>query len=812
MSERPPDEPWLEVLATALTGHYALERALGSGGMATVFLARDLHYDRQVALKALKPDLAQAVGADRFIREIRIISQLSHPNVVGLIDSGVAEGEGLAIPWYVMPYVEGETLRERLRREVQLPVEEAVRIAGEVAEALGYAHQRQVIHRDVKPENILLQGDRALVADFGIARLAGGRPATTTISSGGVTVGTPHYMSPEQWDAAPHLDGRSDLYSLGCVLYEMLAGEPPFTGPTIEALAARHRNQRPPPLRVVRGRVPRHLERVVERVLAKLPPDRYQTAEEFQEALSGAARLDLRYGLRRTRPWMLAAAGVVVVALALRFIPEGAVLGPLPPSDIAVLSIVDEVKARPTTSLAAQLTERLAARLDSARGIRVSRPPAGLPLDSVIQRTRAGILVSGTVSGEESQVIVTIRVNDSETPEYPIATRPWARAVGNVLPLADSLAEEITRYVLRAIGRNVTLRERLGDLPPDTRRLVREARGLQTDGYADATVGNVTEATWKLLRADTLLARAEQRQGRSMIATVDRGWVSQTLAQIYLGPDPAVWRRWMDSSIAHADRALAQARGDPSALELRGLGLLVLAEVLQGEETRRLAQEAEAALREAVQRNDSLAAAWAGLSRLRVMEADFDNGAAYARRALEVDPFLREARRTLTTLFTAELSRERFEEARDVCEQGRAEYPSDNNFVECRLQILAWAGTSPADAGHAWREAQEIDSRAQANPMLTRTWGWRRLYVAATLARAGLRDSAWRVIRAVKARDSTPGDLMEARLYALLGASDQALQYVERVLRVQPRYKQRIAAEPWFRGLRDDPRFRRLVD
>jgi tRNA A-37 threonylcarbamoyl transferase component Bud32/tetratricopeptide (TPR) repeat protein len=267
-------------LDAALSHRYQLERELGRGEMATVWLARDLKHGRRVALKVLHPELAATLGPERFLREIQIAASLTHPNILPLHESGEAGG----YLYYVMPHVEGESLRDRLRREIQLPIEDAIRIAREVADALGYAHGRGLIHRDIKPENILLEAGHAVVADFGVARAiesAGGDLLTAT----GLVVGTPAYMSPEQAGGSDRLDGRSDLYSLGCVLYEMLAGEPPFSARTPQALAAKHLNATPPGVRVTRATVPPGVARVIERALAKVPADRYADAGQFAVAL-----------------------------------------------------------------------------------------------------------------------------------------------------------------------------------------------------------------------------------------------------------------------------------------------------------------------------------------------------------------------------------------------------------------------------------------------------------------------------------------------------------------------------------------------
>jgi Tol biopolymer transport system component len=270
----------LERLQQALADRYSVGRELGQGGMATVYLAEDLRHHRQVALKVLKPEIAAVLGAERFLKEIEVTAGLHHPHILPLYDSGGADGQ----LFYVMPYVEGESLRERLSREKQLPLEDALRVTQEVADALSYAHSHGVVHRDIKPENILLESGHAVVADFGIARAltaAGGTRLTET----GLAVGTPAYMSPEQATGSHDLDGRSDLYSLGCVLYEMLVGETPYTGPTPQAILARKLSEPLPRVSVVRETVPAGVEAVLDKALSRTPADRWATAAEFAAAL-----------------------------------------------------------------------------------------------------------------------------------------------------------------------------------------------------------------------------------------------------------------------------------------------------------------------------------------------------------------------------------------------------------------------------------------------------------------------------------------------------------------------------------------------
>ena len=326
----------LERLREALAERYSIERELGRGGMATVYLAQDRKHRRNVAIKLLRPELAAVLGAERFLREIEIAAKLSHPHVLPLYDSGQAGG----LLYYVMPYIEGESLRDRLNREKQLPIGIAVRLAQQLAAALDHAHRHGVVHRDIKPENVLLHEGHALLADFGIAlavRAAAGERLTET----GLSLGTPYYMSPEQAVGDRQVDARSDIYSVGCVLYEMLAGEPPFSGPNPQAIIARILTEQPRDLRLVRPSISVSLERVVAKSLARLPADRHDTAATFRDALDGtdvetwgAANGDSAANAAaaaspsavRARPWVAARAAralgrgapwvVAVVALA----------------------------------------------------------------------------------------------------------------------------------------------------------------------------------------------------------------------------------------------------------------------------------------------------------------------------------------------------------------------------------------------------------------------------------------------------------------------------------------------------------------
>src|SRR5688572_19045011 len=320
----------------SLGDRHRAARELGRGGMAVVYLCVDTKIDRKVAIKLLHPDLAAAVGGERFHREIRIATGLTHPNILPCYDSGEADGS----LYYVMPFVEGESLRDKLTRERQLAVQDAINITCEIASALSYAHGQNIVHRDIKPENILLESDHAVLADFGIARAVTAAADTDKLTQTGMSLGTPAYMSPEQALGEKHIDGRSDQYSLACVLYEMLAGYPPFMANTMQALVAKHLGEAVPMITTVRPAVPDELEDVIMRALEKVPADRYPSIQEFADGLSMVAgttgtwarrtgrHTPIRTPMRTTRtsnrmlapvaaPWYKQAAVIAGIALAL---------------------------------------------------------------------------------------------------------------------------------------------------------------------------------------------------------------------------------------------------------------------------------------------------------------------------------------------------------------------------------------------------------------------------------------------------------------------------------------------------------------
>jgi len=444
-------------LQHALGDRYRIERELGRGGMATVFLAEDLRHHRRVAIKLLDPEVAAAIGPERFLREIETVAGLSHPHILPLHDSGQAGG----LLFYVMPCVEGGSLRERLAREQQLPVDVALRLTREIAAALDHAHRQGIVHRDVKPENILLQDGQALVADFGVARAAaaGGAKLTAT----GVSVGTPMYMSPEQ-AAGGAVDARADQYGLGCVLYEMLAGEAPFTGPTAESIVFQHLNAAPPRVSAMRPAAPAGLDAVLAKALAKSPADRYATTAELVAALdtaqrSGAAPARARW---RGAPWVAAALAGVLVLVAVaawrHWWPFGGSPAPAVKKDWILVAEFDGPPGDSTLAPAAR--SLLSAALDQSRivatvppdqvrqALRSAGKPPGTRVDAELAqelayRSAVRAVLEGTISRLGKGYAIVLKVVDADTSRVLITRSGTARDDDSLIPALGQLAKQL---------------------------------------------------------------------------------------------------------------------------------------------------------------------------------------------------------------------------------------------------------------------------------------------------------------------------------------------------------------------------------
>ena len=562
-------------LADALRARYLLERELGRGGMATVYLARDLKHDRPVALKVIRPELASLVGSERFQREIGFAARLQHPHILPLLDSGEADGQ----LWFTMPYVEGQSLRDRLRHESRLPVDETLRIAHEAAQALQYAHEHGVVHRDVKPENLLLTPDgNTLVADFGIARALGGGGRDERLTDTGLAIGTPQYMSPEQATAG-EVDARTDQYALACVVYEMLSGEPPFTGPTPQAIIVRSLGAPRPSLRLVREAVPAELDSAVTRALAHDPVDRFPSVAAFAEALgrvaspaaSPAAGSSHRVPRRAA---ILAGAGILVVSgLVAALLLRSRHGGPVAPEAEVIAVLPFRASGAGVQVMGEGMVDLLARDLDAVGGVRTVDPrtvltrwrrvgAGGADLSEALKVGRevgAGSVLTGSIveAGDRVRLDAELR---------SVAGRALARArvdgpADSLLDLVDRLALALLRDVWRSHEPLPNLR--LGSLTTNSIEALRSF--LEGERLYRLSRWDSAEVAFnRAVQADSSFALAYMR-----LATV-YGWRDGAGSRDYLQYGVAAFRH--SDRLSERDRSLLQgnalfAEEDPAAFD-----------------------------------------------------------------------------------------------------------------------------------------------------------------------------------------------------------------------------------------------------
>ena len=853
--------------ASELSDRYRIVRKLGAGGMAIVYLAEDVKHDREVALKVLRPEVAEGLARERFVREIRIASRLQHPNIVPLFDSGIV-GER---PFYVMAHIEGETLRERLLREGRFSCDEVRHVLREVAGALAYAHERGVIHRDIKPENILLIDRRAVLADFGIARAAhfARTPADSfdaTLTVPGTSLGTPAYMAPEQAAGSPEVDGRADLYALGVLGYEMLAGRPPFVGHSAQEILAAQLTRAPVPIGELRPDTPAGLGALLMRCLEKPPAQRPGSALELLRDLeaqdsAGPSRVaSLQPALsgrsRRGRRALLAVGGLLLIGglgLTVYQIRKGSraesaespglpagieVLPPRDPRRIAVLYFDDLTPTKTLGHVAHGLTEDLIDALSRIRGLQVISPNGVRPfqtkvssVDSLSKELGVGTLVTGSVAASRGPLRVTVRLIDGISGrqlESRTVEQPW----DDVLALRDTLGVEVTQFLRVRLGREIRLREeRAGTRSVRAWELAQQAEETAREGAALAALDDPVAAVELLERADASLRRAEELDTSWVVPILRRARVALTLAFVSPGPASAsdsnlklgaealkrsrLSPNWLLQALALTGKALARQPRSAEALALRGelRHRLVALAFPPGPDS--LLPLAKADLRDALDARPELARAWNVLGQLLRGEGRYEEAAQAARNAFEADAYLDDAQAVLNDIFFGALYLERPDQARSWCRMGLQRFPSNANFAQCQLTLLGWFAKGRRQVDTAWRLLGEIERRDSLG-VLSPMWGYRRMLVATVLARSGLGDSARAVIQRVKrGGPDHPGSSdvtdIEAYVRLQLGERDAAVSLLEAYLQARPSARAYVARNPWYRGLHTDQRFRALV-
>jgi TolB-like protein len=772
-------------LAEALRDRYLLQRELGRGGMATVYLARDLKHDRPVALKVLDPALAATLGPERFVREVQLTARLQHPHILPVFDSGQAAGQ----LWYTMPFVEGESLRDRLNREKQLPLEDALQFTRNVLAALSYAHAHGIVHRDIKPENILLESGEAVMADFGVAQAieaAGGEKLTAT----GLAVGTPVYMSPEQ-AAGGAVDGRSDLYSLGCVLYEMLAGEPPFTGPTAQAVLARKSMEAVPSLRAVRETVPQAIEHAITTVMAKVPADRYANAARFSEALGAGARSGPgSHMTRATRARWIAGVGVAVIGIAIATTlathrPRAA------PYTVAVLYFDYLSPDTADAYLADGLTEEITSRLGEVSRLQIKSRNAvrrfrgtSLPDMAAIGRMLGvGFLVEGSVRRAGDRVRASIRLVDART-GFRVWGDDYDRATLELLSLQEDIARDVA---IQIAGRLLPAEQAVLTAHPTANPGAYD-HFLRGNFYlaqrTPRAIARAIENYQTAARLDPEFTAAHARAAYGYALYLEWGWPYPGL------PAESLLARGMTA----ADRAMA---GDSAAAD----AWMARAYLLAHQYPRTLAGVREAFER-AIGLDSKNAEAWHQYGWILAIQADDSGAIAAFRRALAIEP---ERAVTLLHLAAVENSNRHVAEALRWLDSALAIDPS----FHFALAYRALVRLRLSDAFGALADAQTAVRLGGEEPI------WGEAVLAIVQAHIGdtvaARARGERVARALGA--DPPGvDVgwpVAAALIAL-GERDRPLKVLERI---HPRgahlwFDLRI---PEFDPIRSDPRFERIV-
>jgi serine/threonine-protein kinase len=741
----------LDRLREALATRYRMERELGQGGMARVFLAHDLKYERAVAIKVLKPELASDIGPGRFLREIQIAARLHHPHILPLYDSDSVDG----LLFYVMPHIEGDSLRTRLQRERQLPVNEALQIAREVADALAYAHKAGVVHRDIKPANILLESGHALVADFGIARALG-----TTQTSAGHVVGTPAYMSPEQIEGSEHLDGRSDIYSLGCVLYEMLVGEPPFKGSTLTALIANRLTGSMPSPRARRELVPEAVDAAVRQAMESIPADRFATATQFAEALGTPATVAIAVGAAQAMVEELAAAKSVAV---------------LPFENMSTDPENEYFSDGITDDIIAQLSKISALKVIS-RTSSMQYKKTTKKIAAIAQELGVGAVLEGSVRRAGQRVRIVVHLVEPKT-ERHLWGETFDRQLSDIFEVQSEVAQQISGALAVALS------------PEEKQRVEKKATG-SAEAYNLYLLGRFHANKWSgedVQRGIRYYRQAIENDPSYAVAYAGLADAYELLS-IGFGSKPpveylaeartmALKALEMDDTLAEAHTSLAYARwlGD---LDWSG---------------------AEREFKRALELKTSYVMAHEWYAEYQAALGRHDDALASARRAQQLDPLSVPVNRSVGwVLYFARRHDKAIEELRKTLGM-------DPGFLGARM-VLWWA----LIANGSLQEALS-DIRAEVEKPGLRAV--KKLVLAYATAMAGNAEEATGLLWELEAKLATDPRLalLTALVHAAMDEKGKAFEQIEVAYRIREPGLLFLKVAPWADPLRTDPRYGEML-
>ena len=807
----------------SLADRYRVEGELGRGGMATVYLARDLKHGRDVAVKVVHPLLVASAGRERFLREIAIVARLRHPHIVPLFDSGEADGT----LFYVMPYEEGHSLRERLARAGPLPVGEAVLVLREVCDALAHAHAHGIVHRDIKPDNVLLSGGHATVTDFGVATaVSDGAEAAGETSRGGV-IGTPAYMAPEQVAGDPAVDHRADLYAFGCLAYELLTGSPPFEGTTRAEVLEAHLNTRPRALESARPEVPAALATLVMRCLEKRAEDRWQRAGDVQDALSrataGTGAPTWRRVVAPLGAVAIVVAGVVAVIMsrAPGRVPEARSLTGVSTPPL-VLGLLPIRATGPDDRVSSSLEGLLSAELSTVSGftIRPSETIAAavarrLPLDRVALESDVDYLVRLTLLDLPDSLSVSI-----ELVEHGLFSMPAGRVRIPRRPVApvDVAAARAADSIRAMLGARIREREHeLGTAVPVAllaRRRADHHRAVSRRRFRDGDLRGSVEA---LDSAAASLRQSERADSTWAAPRLARAALSRSRGSAVLiesgGADAAGVRRVYDAGIALVDSVVDLFGPSAPALALRGR-LRWEGQVLGGAQpSPRATDSAARDLEAAIALDSTMAAAAADLSQLRFVASRFAEAATLAERAYRLDAYMEESSQIINRLAQSRLEIGEDSAAAFWCREGVRRFPANPAHRACSIEVMAWS-SAPVVADSVWARYDEVIERvSRANVGAAASY---LAMVAAALTRAhGLApDSVRRVLARAKSlleagRGSPPARdellVVEAAVLYRLGDRARAGAILDQVRARDPERLDRALRRRMLRGLSPAP-------